>query len=100
MVSYRPSAIMLTRRFVISGRVQGVGFRYFVQRVAVRESIRGWVRNLDDGRVETAAAGEADAMERFELALRQGPPAARVDHVDVDGTFPLSTKDMGGFHIR
>ena len=92
---------MTSRRFVISGRVQGVGFRYFVQSVAVRESIRGWVRNLDDGRVETAAAGEAEAMERFERAIRQGPPAARVDRVDVDKTFPMSASDtLLGFHIR
>jgi len=92
---------MTSRRFVISGRVQGVGFRYFVQSVAVRESIRGWVRNLDDGRVETAAQGDADAMERFERAIRQGPPAARVDRVDVDETFPMATRDtMSGFHIR
>ena len=93
--------MLTSRRFVISGRVQGVGFRYFVQSAAVRESIRGWVRNLDDGRVETAAAGEQDAMERVERAIRQGPPAARVDRVEVDGTFPLSAKDtMAGFHIR
>lgn len=91
----------MVRRYVISGRVQGVGFRYFVQSTAVRESIRGWVRNLDDGRVETAAAGEPEAMERFERALRQGPAAARVDRVEVDETFPLSTTDtMLGFHIR
>jgi len=93
--------MLTSRRFVISGRVQGVGFRYFVQSVAVRESIRGWVRNLDDGRVETAAAGAADAMERFERALRQGPPASRVERVDVDETYPISTADtMTGFHIR
>jgi acylphosphatase len=93
--------MLTSRRFVISGRVQGVGFRYFVQSAAVRESIRGWVRNLDDGRVETAAAGEADAMERFERAIRQGPPASRVDRVEVDETYPLSARDtMPGFHIR
>ena len=93
--------MLTSRRFVISGRVQGVGFRYFVQSAAVRESIRGWVRNLDDGRVETAAAGETDAMERFERAIRQGPPASRVDRVEVDETYPLSTRDtLPGFHIR
>jgi acylphosphatase len=93
--------MLTSRRFVISGRVQGVGFRYFVQSVAVRESIRGWVRNLDDGRVETAAAGEAGAMERFERALRQGPPASRVERVEVDETYPISTAEtMTGFHIR
>jgi len=93
--------MLTSRRFVISGRVQGVGFRYFVQSAAVRESIRGWVKNLEDGRVETAAAGEPDAMERFERAIRQGPPASRVDRVEVDETYPLSTQDrMPGFHIR
>ena len=86
------------KRFVIRGRVQGVGFRYFVQSVASRESIAGWVRNLDDGRVETAAAGDADAMERFERALREGPPGSRVDQVTVDDTFPLGT--MTSFQIR
>jgi acylphosphatase len=100
MVSYRvPAATMRTsRRFVISGRVQGVGFRYFVQSVAVREALAGWVRNLDDGRVETAAAGEAEAMARFERAIRQGPPASRVDRVVVDETFPMAA--IGGFYIR
>jgi acylphosphatase len=86
------------KRFVISGRVQGVGFRYFVQSVATREAIAGWVRNLDDGRVETAAAGEPDALERFEGAIRQGPAGARVDHVTVDDTFPMAGGT--GFHIR
>ena len=87
------------RRFVISGRVQGVGFRYFVQSVAIRESLTGWVRNLEDGRVETAAAGDKDAMERFERAIRQGPSSARVEHVVVDDTFPMS-EHASGFHIR
>ena len=85
---------------MISGRVQGVGFRYFAQSIAVRESVAGWVRNLDDGRVEAAAAGEPDAMERFERAIRQGPPGARVDHVAVDETFPMGSTSQSGFHIR
>jgi len=88
-----------SRRFLISGRVQGVGFRYFVQSVAIRESLNGWVRNLDDGRVETAAAGDADALQRFERALRQGPSSAQVDAVTVDDTFPMSEHALG-FHIR
>jgi acylphosphatase len=86
------------KRFVISGRVQGVGFRYFVQSAASREGMAGWVRNLDDGRVETAAAGEPEAMERFERAIRQGPAGARVDQVTVDDTFPMA--GGSGFHIR
>jgi acylphosphatase len=88
-----------SRRFLISGRVQGVGFRYFVQSVAIRESLSGWVRNLEDGRVETAAIGDADAMERLERAIRQGPPGARVDRVAVDEMFPMS-EHATGFHIR
>jgi acylphosphatase len=87
------------RRFLISGRVQGVGFRYFVQSVAIRESLSGWVRNIDDGRVETAAVGETDAIERFERAIRQGPSGARVESVVVDDTFPMS-EHASGFHIR
>jgi acylphosphatase len=91
----------IVRRYVISGRVQGVGFRYFVQSVAHRESLSGWVRNLDDGRVETAAAGDRDAIERFERAIREGPPAARVDGVTVDDTFPMAPMGHGtGFHVK
>ena len=90
--------MLTSRRFLISGRVQGVGFRYYVQSIAVQESIVGWVRNLDDGSVETAAAGEAEAMERFERALRQGPPASRVDRVIVDDGYPMTRQN--GFHIR
>ncbi len=90
----------IARRYVIRGRVQGVGFRYFVQSIALRESVTGWVRNLDDGRVETAAAGESGAIERFERAIRQGPSSARVDHVAVDETYPMGSTSDAGFFIR
>ena len=76
------------RRYVVSGRVQGVGFRYFIQATAARENLHGWVRNRPDGRVEAAAEGEADAMERFERALRHGPPGARVEQLEVEHTVP------------
>jgi len=72
----------LARRYVISGRVQGVGFRVFAQATASREGLHGWVRNLPDGRVEISAEGEAEALERFERHVRHGPPGAKVDHVD------------------
>lgn len=72
----------LARRYVISGRVQGVGFRVFAWTAAGREGLHGWVRNLPDGRVEISAEGEADALERFERHVRRGPPGATVDHVD------------------
>ena len=78
----------VARRFLISGRVQGVGFRYFTQAAATHENIHGSVRNLDDGRVEAQAEGDADAMDRFERALRHGPPGARVEQIEIEHTVP------------
>jgi acylphosphatase len=86
--------VRVARRYRISGRVQGVGFRYFAQAAASREGIHGSVRNLPDGGVEAVAEGDAEAIERFERALRHGPPGAHVDHVDVEGTVP-SGRDTG-----
>ena len=76
------------RRFVISGRVQGVGFRFFAERAARREGLRGWVRNLPGGTVEAEAEGELEAMDRFEGLLRQGPSGSRVEHVEVEDVVP------------
>lgn len=74
----------MARRLVISGRVQGVGFRFFTRDAALREGIAGWVRNLPDGRVEAWVEGESDAVTRVERAVRSGPASARVDEVVVD----------------
>ena len=76
--------MLVARRFVVSGRVQGVGFRYFAQDWALREGATGWVRNLPDGRVEAHVEGEAEALTRIERALRMRPRGARVDTVTVD----------------
>jgi acylphosphatase len=78
----------VARRFLVSGRVQGVGFRFFAQDAARREGVSGLVRNLDDGMVEALAEGEADSLDRFEAALRRGPSRSRVEHVRVEGTEP------------
>jgi len=77
--------------------VQGVGFRYFTVDAAAREGVTGWVRNRADGRVEIAAEGDADAVDRFERAVRHGPPHARVDDVDVTENVPSGAN---GFTIR
>ena len=87
----------VARRYVVGGRVQGVGFRYFTVDAAAREGVSGWVRNRVDGRVEIAAEGDADAVGRFERAVRQGPPHARVDEVDVTENVPSGAN---GFTIR
>ena len=88
----------IARRFVVSGRVQGVGFRFFVLDAARREGVHGFVSNNDDGTVEAVAEGEAEAMERFERAIRRGPSHARVEHVLVDELDPAMTN--AGFEIR
>ncbi len=88
----------VARRYLISGRVQGVGFRYFAEAAAGREGLHGWVQNLPDGRVEASAEGEAEAIERFERALRHGPPGARVVHLDIEDAVP--TGRDAGFSVR
>ena len=88
----------VARRFVVSGRVQGVGFRYFTQDAARREGLHGYVANRDDGTVEVTAEGEADSLERFERKLRQGPSRSRVEHVTIDEIAP--GQGNTGFLIR
>lgn len=69
-------------RFVVSGQVQGVGFRYSAMAQARRLGLKGWVANLSDGSVEGVAAGADQALGQFHDWLRRGPPAARVQRVD------------------
>jgi acylphosphatase len=72
----------MTLRFLISGTVQGVGYRYFVLRRAAVLGLGGWARNLPDGRVEVVARGSREALESLEVRLREGPKHARVTVVD------------------
>jgi acylphosphatase len=88
----------VARRFVIAGRVQGVGFRWFAHDAAAREGVDGWIRNLPDGRVEAEVEGEIEAVDRMEAALGRGPGGARVDHVEVEERTPLGRST--GFSIR
>lgn len=67
--------------FLVQGRVQGVGFRWFVQREASELNLRGWVRNTEDGDVEVVAAGEAGDLDELRASLRKGPRGSRVDRV-------------------
>lgn len=73
---------MIAERLLVRGRVQGVGFRWFVRAAAEHEGLAGWVRNLPDGDVEIAVAGEREAVEQFVARVRRGPSGARVDTVD------------------
>ena len=85
------------RRYVVSGRVQGVGFRFFARDAAAREGIHGFVRNLPDGTVELEAYGDHEAIMRFERAIRRGPAGARIDEVLVDPAPP--SERHHGFRI-
>jgi acylphosphatase len=69
-------------RLLIHGRVQGIGFRAFVEDRAFANGVEGWVRNRLDGSVEAVVTGDEAAMEAMLAALRQGPPVARIDRVD------------------
>jgi acylphosphatase len=87
----------MTRRFLVSGRVQGVGFRWFAGRIAEAFDIRGWVRNADDGSVEILASGTPENLRSFKEQIEIGPTSARVDRVD-DEERPEERFD--GFIVR
>lgn len=79
---------MTCRRYVVSGRVQGVCFRASARDTARTLRLTGWVRNLSDGRVEAVACGESAALEAFGRWLAHGPPHARVADVAADDVEP------------
>jgi acylphosphatase len=88
----------LTRRhLVVRGRVQGVGYRWFVRELGESLGLTGWVRNREDGTVESEAEGEAAALEEFVRRLRDGNPAARVDAIESQTAAPQGGR---GFEIR
>ncbi len=86
------------RRFVVRGRVQGVGFRWFVEREAHMLGIAGWVRNNADGSVEVLAVGTRDQLLGLRSRLRRGPRAARVD--DVQELEAKAVPELNTFRIE
>ena len=86
------------KRFLVRGRVQGVGFRWFVEREAHMLGIAGWVRNNHDGSVEVLAQGTRDQLSGLHGRLREGPRAARVDGVEVSDASPVD--GMSSFRIE
>ena len=73
---------MIARRFLISGLVQGVGYRYFAQRAAAKHQVKGYIRNLPDGTVEAIAQGSELSVNEFRDDLAAGPRYSRVDHIE------------------
>jgi acylphosphatase len=84
------------RRYLVAGRVQGVGFRWWTRSLALELGIQGSVRNLSDGSVEVIAHGDPDAMRRFQERLSRGPSGAQVDRVS-ETEYPRPTRS--GFRI-
>lgn len=87
---------MEVRHLVITGRVQGVGFRASMAREAQRLGVTGWVRNRSDGSVEAMIAGTPEQVAAMMNWARRGPAAARVDHVAIE----LGSGEFSGFELR
>ena len=92
-----PRPPISARRWLINGRVQGVGFRYFVEQAADQLSLTGYARNLADGRVEAVFEGEPAAVDTLLAWCRAGPRHARVDSVEVREETP---EGLSGFEVR
>lgn len=91
---------MQTTHVVVTGTVQGVGYRAACRRAAVSAGVRGWVRNLDDGRVEAVFAGPEEAVEQMVAWCRSGPDAAVVRSVDVEHLETDPADLAGHFEVR
>jgi acylphosphatase len=87
----------MTKRVVVTGRVQGVFFRDSVDRIARELDVKGWVRNRHDGAVEAVFEGDQAAVERMLGFVRRGPSRAEVEHVDV---FDESPGHFTDFHVE
>jgi acylphosphatase len=88
----------LQLRTTVEGFVQGVGFRYFVLKIAVSLDLTGWVRNTYDGNVEVLAEGRRDILEQLLIALRRGPSRSQVENVRFD--FQPATGLFESFQVR
>ncbi len=90
---------MKTVRIIVTGRVQGVGFRYFTVRCANDLGLCGWVRNLPDGSVETAIQGQGEKIEEMIGLLRQGPGSANVSGLEIE-EIESKSEELSGFAMR
>ena len=88
---------MAAYRYLVHGRVQGVGYRYFALKVALALRVTGFARNLPDGRVEVVAEGSEDALAELEARLAEGPGFAEVSNLERS---PITPRGDESFHIR
>ena len=90
----------IVRRVLVGGVVQGVGYREFSRRAALRLGVTGWVRNCSDGSVEALICGPREAVEALLAEMRKGPPSAVVRKVNVTELDDIQDRESGGFAIR
>jgi acylphosphatase len=86
----------MVQHFLVRGRVQGVGFRWFVHREASELELKGWVRNTEDGDVEVVVAGDPDSLAELRASLHRGPRGSRVDKVI---EHPLAESEAEGLNV-
>ncbi len=89
----------ISKHLIISGRVQGVGFRHFTYKTAKELGIKGWVKNLRDGTVETVFTGNPENVYNMKEKLKEGPPRARVQNIE-EVELPADTDNFHDFSIR
>ena len=90
----------MVRHYLVKGRVQGVGFRWFVHREAAELNLRGWVRNTEGGHVEVVAAGKPEDLAELRQALNKGSRGSRVDAVLEQELVEAESEGLGPFHIE
>jgi acylphosphatase len=90
----------MVRHYLVKGRVQGVGFRWFVHREAANLHLNGWVRNTEDGHVEVVAAGEAEDLSELGKTLRKGSRGSRVDALIEHDLAESEAANLGPFQIE
>jgi acylphosphatase len=90
----------MVHHYLVEGRVQGVGFRWFVHREAAALKLHGWVRNTEDGRVEAVAAGSADQLQQLRAVLEKGSRGSRVDRIHLHELAAAEAEKLGPFTIE
>ena len=100
---FRPQSLnmspVMVLHFLIQGRVQGVGFRWYVQREASQLELRGWVRNTEEGEVEVVASGAPEELDKLRAKLRQGPRGSRVDRLNEHQLAESEAEELSSFRI-